>query len=112
MLISGGALMPQSPSIVPVHGSDRDVYLVLDDFGGRLGRSWCETDEDRTDRATLIRDLMDDQYNSPVRIVAFNAARGSCRDATKEIADELSRLCAGHDDVPESIADFIADHAR
>ncbi|MCS3978749.1 hypothetical protein [Bradyrhizobium japonicum] len=29
-----------SPSIVP--GSERDIYLVLDDFGGRLGRAWTE----------------------------------------------------------------------
>lgn len=38
-----------SPSIVP--GSERDIYLVLDDFGGRLGRAWTETDEEHTDRA-------------------------------------------------------------
>ena len=28
--------MRSSPSIVP--GTDRDIYLVLDDFGSRLGR--------------------------------------------------------------------------
>ena len=33
--------MPRSPSIVPEH-TNRDVYLVLDDFG-RL--AWRETDE-------------------------------------------------------------------
>jgi hypothetical protein len=41
--------MLSSPSIVP-DPDDRDVYLVLDGFGGRLGRVWRETDEDRTDR--------------------------------------------------------------
>jgi hypothetical protein len=30
--------MSQSPSIVP-EDSDQDIYLVLDDFGGRLGRA-------------------------------------------------------------------------
>jgi hypothetical protein len=35
--------MRSSPSIVP--GSDRDVYLVLDEFDNRLGRAWRETDE-------------------------------------------------------------------
>ena len=29
--------MPRSPSIAPPLPDDRDVYLVLDDFGGRLG---------------------------------------------------------------------------
>ena len=45
--------MRSSPSIVP--GTDRDIYLVLDDFGSRLGRAWAETDEDHTDRDTLLR---------------------------------------------------------
>ena len=32
-----------SPSIVPP-GNDQDVYLVLDEFGGRIGQSWREAD--------------------------------------------------------------------
>jgi hypothetical protein len=43
-------VMPGSRSIVP-ETDDRDVYLVLDDFGGRLGRAWRETDEESTDRS-------------------------------------------------------------
>jgi hypothetical protein len=57
------------PSIVPPE-ANQDTYLVLDDFGGRLGRAWRETDEEDTDRETLIRDLMDVQYSHPARIVA------------------------------------------
>jgi len=49
--------MRTSPSIAP-HGPQQDTYIVLDDFGGRLGRAWRETDEDATDRDTLIRDLV------------------------------------------------------
>ena len=52
----------RSPSIVPLE-TNQDTYLVLDDFGERLGRAWRETDEEDTDRETLIRDLMGDQYN-------------------------------------------------
>jgi hypothetical protein len=47
--------------------NDSDVYLVLDDFGGRLGRAWRETDEGKTDRQTVIIDLMDGRYSSPAR---------------------------------------------
>ena len=79
----------RSPSIVPPE-ADQDTYLVLDDFGGRLGRAWRETDEEATDRETLIRNLTDDQYSHPARIVAFNTAegwsrrnRGYCRRATQ-----------------------------
>jgi len=44
--------MRRSPSIVP-REANRNTYLVLDDFGGRLGRAWGETDEEDTDRETL-----------------------------------------------------------
>jgi len=65
--------MPRSPSIVP-DDTNRDVYLVLDDYG-RLGRAWRETDEAGANRAALVRNLLDEQYEDPVRIVAFNTAQ-------------------------------------
>ncbi len=67
--------MRRSPSIVP-ETDDREIYLVLVDFGGYLGRAWPETDEERTDRETVIRDLFEGQYSDPVRVVAFNTAKG------------------------------------
>jgi hypothetical protein len=91
--------MRTSPSIVP-DTLDRDVYLVLDDFGERIGCSWCETDEADTDRATLIRHLLEGQYSSPVRIVAFNTAEGWSRDASDEIAAEFAQACADRGDAP------------
>jgi hypothetical protein len=44
-----------------------------------------------TDRPTLVRRLLEGQYSSPVRIVAFNTAEGWSRDATDEIAAELAQ---------------------
>ena len=42
-------------SIIP-DALDRDVYLVLNDFGGAFGGlAWPETDVAHTDRATLMR---------------------------------------------------------
>jgi hypothetical protein len=61
--------MSRPPLIAPGLPDDVDVYLVLDDFGKRLGRAWRETDEERIDRETLIRDLLEGQYTNPVRIV-------------------------------------------
>ena len=100
-----------SPSIVP-DALDRDVYLVLDDFGERLGRSWREMDEADADRATLIRHLLEGQYSSPVRIVAFNTAECWSRDVTDDIGAELAQAHADRGETPVSIADFIDDHAR
>ena len=68
--------MPQSVASPPLapDGFDLDVYVVLDDFGS-IGRSYRETAEEGADRESLIRDLMDGQYNNPVRIVCFNTAQ-------------------------------------
>ena len=102
--------MLSSPSIVPGL-EDRDIYLVLDDFEGRLGRAWSETDEKHTDRETVITDLMTGQYSNPVRVVAFNTAEGWSRDVSEEIADQLVRWYAEQDkEVSPSLEDFIQRH--
>jgi hypothetical protein len=55
-------------------------YLVLDDFGGNLGRVWRETAEADANHETLIRDLLDDQYSRPRRIAAFNKSADAGSD--------------------------------
>ena len=101
--------MGHSPSIVPDPLS-RDVYLVLDDVGGRFGLAWPAADVADTDRPTMIRHLLEGQYSSPVRVVAFNTAEGWSRDVTEDIAAELAQACADRGEMPPSIANFIADH--
>jgi hypothetical protein len=59
-----------------------------------------------TDRATVVRHLLEGQYSSPVRIVAFNPAEGWSRDVTDDIAAELAQACADRGETPVSIADF------
>jgi len=44
----------RSPSIVPP-GNDQDVYLVLDDFGGRIGSAWRENQISRPHIGVLTR---------------------------------------------------------
>jgi hypothetical protein len=103
-------VMLSSPSIVP-DPDDRDIYLVLDEFGGRMGRAWRETDEGRTDREIVITDLMTGQYSDPVRVVAFNTAQGWSRDVTNDIADELAKWFSERDrEIPPSLEDFIQRH--
>jgi hypothetical protein len=48
--------MRRSPSMVPSE-ANQDTYLVLDDFGGRLGRAWRESAEEDANHETLIRDF-------------------------------------------------------
>ena len=100
--------MTGSPSIVP-ETSERDTYLVLDDFGD-LGRAWCETAETDTERSVLIRHLMEGQFGNPVRVIAFNTAAGWSRDVTEEIARELRRRCSDQGEIPRSLQTFLAHH--
>ena len=102
--------MRRSPSIVP-HWPNQDTYLVLEDFG-RLGRAWRETDEDATDRETLILNLLSGEYKNPVRIVAFNTAERWSRDVTVAIADELRRRYVEYDEVPEAVLEFLEANQR
>ena len=104
--------MRHAPSIVPLDRLDRDVYLVLEDFGARAGCSWRETDEQDADRETIIRALLSGKYAYPVRIVAFNAIAGWSRDATSEIADELAERADDHGiEISHALRAFIEANA-
>jgi hypothetical protein len=86
---------------------DQDVYFVMDDLG-RLGKVWREADPDRTDRETVIRDMLEGQYSNPVCVVSFNTTEGWSRDASDDIADALRRRCElEHRGPPSSIEEFL-----
>ena len=103
--------MRRSPSIVP-HVADRDVYIVLDDFGSR-GRSWREMDEGRTDRTTVLQDMIEGQYNNPVRVVAFNTAEGWSRDVSADLAHELAQIVTNEREVvPSWVENFLDLHLK
>jgi hypothetical protein len=96
----------RTPSIVP-DGDDQIVYLVVDDFG-RHGRAYRETDVESADLETVIVDLLDGQYQNPVRVVSFNTAERWSQDVSADIAHELRRRCnlQGRD-VPFFLQDFV-----
>ena len=99
--------MRQSPSIVPP-AADQDIYLVLDDFGGRIGPSWRETDVEATRLESVVADLLDGQYSNPIRVIAFNTAEGWSRDVSEDVAHELHRRCAEQArDLPSSLEEFV-----
>ena len=96
-----------TPSIVP-GGHDQTVYLVADDFG-RIGRAWIEADYDGTDLETV--DLMSGQYNTPIRVIAFNTAERWSEDVSEDVASEIRRRCdLQMCDVPSAIQDFVESH--
>jgi hypothetical protein len=95
-----------SPSLVP-EGFDIDIYVVMEDYGN-IGRAYREVDEEKGDRATLIRHLIEGQYDHPVRIVAFNTAQGWSRDVSTEIAREMvQRARAQGDELTGPVRQFV-----
>ena len=99
--------MSSSPSIVP--GIDRDVYLVLDDFG-RIGCAWRETNVEDAQLESVINDLLEGQYSNPVRVIGFNTADGWSRDVSEHVAREVRQRCSDQDlDLPEFLQDFLSD---
>ena len=86
--------------------------LVLDEFGGRIGQAWRETDAEAARLETVIADLLDGQYSSPVRVIAFNTAEGWSRDVTTDIADELRRRFVEIEEVAPSVLEFLDRAAR
>jgi hypothetical protein len=101
--------MRPSPSIIPSDRLDRDIYLVLEEFSS--GAAWRETDEDGTDYATIIDDLLTGQYDTPLRVVAFNPIEGWSRDASELVAVELSRRIVDEGrEISEALQDFIETH--
>jgi hypothetical protein len=104
--------MRHSPSIAPTSPDDQDTYIVLNDFGDRLGRAWPEVDEDRANRESVIRELLEGQFSNPVRVVAFNTGEGWSRDASDEIANELiRRMDIEGDETPVFLEDFLDRHS-
>src|ERR1700709_836386 len=95
-----------TPSIVP-NEADQTVYLVVDDLG-KSGRVWREADLEDTDLEAVILDLLEGQYKSPVRIVAFNTAERWSEDVSGDVAQELRRRCdLQRRDVPFFLQDFV-----
>jgi hypothetical protein len=94
-----------TPSLVPRF--DVTVHLVLNDFG-QLGRAYLETDEDQADLETVISNLLQGQYRSPKRVVAFNTAEGWARDVSEDLAREVVGRCTAEGKpLPEGTRKFV-----
>jgi hypothetical protein len=87
-----------------VPSCDINVYIVLDDFG-KIGRAYRATDEADANLETVITDMMEGQYNYPMRVVAFNTSEGWSRDVSEDVAWEVvNRLRS------EGKTDFLTFH--
>jgi hypothetical protein len=78
-----------------------------------VGRvAYRETDAERADLESVVRDLMTGQYNNPVTVVAFNLAERWANDVSEDIAQEIqSRADLASQDLTSSIEDFVQRYA-
>jgi hypothetical protein len=70
----------------PLPDNDVIVYLVLNDY--RTGLAYVETALDEADLETIIRNFIAGEYDSALRVVAFNTAEGWSR-VSENIAGEI-----------------------
>jgi hypothetical protein len=67
----------------------------------------------RLDLETVITDLLDGQYNNPVRVIGFNTAEGWSRDVSEDVAHEIRRRCdLRMTDPSPRLESFIEQHER
>ena len=97
-------------SLVP--SLDVDVHLVLCDFG-RSGLAYVETDPTKADATTIVRNLLQGQYERPVRVVALNADEGWARDVSENVAAKIREVAQREGrDLTSGTRAFIEAHSQ
>ncbi len=97
-----------APSIVPDIASTH--YFVLDDLG-EYGCLFHERREHETSEATVIRHLIEGQFERPLKVVAFNAEEGWSRDVSVEIANKvLEKVESEQRAVTSATRAFLEEH--
>lgn len=96
-----------SSGMVP-YGADQTVYLVVDSFS-----NGAEAEIEKADLETIVGDMLSGQYNSPIRIVAFNTLEHWTEDVSSDVAAEIQVRCdIDGEPLPEHLIDFVQSHAQ
>lgn len=75
---------------LPLGANIPPLYFIEVDYG-RHGRAFVETDRDSNSRASIIKDILDGQYDrgSIVTILEVFEDEGTVRNVTEDIANEV-----------------------
>ncbi len=79
-------LVPDAPDAGPLH-------FVLCDLD-RAGIAFVETRPDFADEATILGDMVNGQYESPLAVISVDLAAGTSRDVSTEIARKVELAAA------------------
>ncbi len=89
--LAPGLPLPAPAEILAPASPAGDHYLVI--ARHRAGNYAPEREEtDLVSREQTVRDIYEGQIEEVARIVAFDPGRGTCRDATAEIARDVAGL--------------------
>lgn len=69
---------------------DHMAYIVVCESGD--GGYLPERKVSDLDRATVVKDIADGQYEGLTQVIEINPVEGTCRDVTEDIAWEVSAL--------------------
>jgi hypothetical protein len=90
---------------------EQDLHFVLCDYG-RFGHAYVETDPTQADASTIVRNLLDGQYDRPVRVLALNVEEGWVRDVSQIIAAKVRDVAwHGERELTSGTRDFIEAHS-
>src|SRR5438045_4877995 len=57
---------------------------------------------------SVVDDLLEGQYNNPVRVIGFDAAQRTSRDVSEDVARELRQRCMDQRrEPPEFLQEFL-----
>ena len=97
----------RNPPLAPKLTDDVTVHIVLNDFGGKFGRAFLETDEEEADEWTIVSNILNGEYSNPVRVVAFNIAEGWSRDVTDDIAQAVIERGRSENHFSKAAKEFV-----
>ena len=72
---------------------DHMAYIVL--VAHQSGEYLPEQSVSSLDRATVVKDIADGQYEDLIQVIELNPVEGTCRDVTEDIAWEVSAIWSG-----------------
>jgi hypothetical protein len=81
-----------------------------DEFATTLAPAMASRQTTVEDTITsVVDDLLEGQYNDPLRVIGFNTTERHLRDVSEDVARELRQRCVDQDRrLPDFLHDFIA----
>ena len=78
-----------SPPVADDESTDLAIYIVLDEVGQGHKCIYRETEEAEANKKSIVENIIRGVYSRPVRVIAFDLARGWARDVSADVASAV-----------------------